>query len=1096
VLLLGCLAGVGAYDLARGAPRSAAAPSFLHEALGKPGATALVSEPTDGVVVRVESRGYSVSARHQGTVSLSSMNARGSWTRFEHGVSRRSGFGSETITVGGKRTEEFLSVARHHGLRTWGWRLRSTILVPRLTRDGSIAFNRAHARTELRIAPVRILNADGTAVTPRGAHWTLRRANGKSWWLELRLDDSRLALPYVIDPATDYPSPLYLSSATSSVSNSWRLVTTAPSGANSTTGTTPASGSTGYFQFRPGAQNSSSATPSSTPTGRGFVQDLAGGTGFASGSWSFSIETQIPSATFVPGSAVLAIGMWKGTVKNNGTFQSTQTILAPTDDPAAQNIRTAVGTATTTVTYPSIPAFSLASTERLYVEVWRKQVAGIASSTAANRQVNLVVNDAVSRIIHPPADDTTPSNAFSVVNASGGIYFTAPGAATGTVYYRGSAAGSFKLQDAATDTGSGVQQVVYPAVSKTGWTHAAETVTTGPAYQSATYSWTAGATSSPGAQAVVAQDRATNASSGSPITFTNDTTGPAGQSVALSSPTGWYTTPSIAWTSTDGTDSGSGLDVTSRVFQRDETTLTGTSCGTFPNTWTTTVTNPDTTVQNGRCYRYRLRESDRVGNQSASAASATAKVDTVAPDTTITAQPPNPSNSASPSFSFTSTESGSTFQCALDGGSFSACTSPKTFSSLADGSHNFSVKATDAAGNTDQSPASYTWTVNTTPPDTTITAQPANPTNSSSAAFSFTSTAPGSTFQCRLDAGAYAACSSPNTLSGLADGSHTFSVRATDTAGNTDPTPASFTWTVDTGPPETSITVHPSDPSNNPAPSFSFASTETGSTFECALDGAAFGGCTSPDGLSGLADGSHTFSVRATDAVGNTDPTPASFTWTVDTSPPDTTITTAPTDPSGASGSFSFTSSKAGSTAPGRRRARHRRRTTLWLMARTRSRFRRPMPRATPIRRLRATRGRSTRPRRTRRSPGSPPTRPTVARPPSRSSRRPRVRRSSASSMPARSRPVARPTRSAGSPTVRTRSPSAPPTRSATPIRRRRASPGRSTPARRTRRSPLIRAIRRTIPLPAFPSARRRPARRSNARWTVARSGPAPLPMR
>jgi len=272
------------------------------------------------------------------------------------------------------------------------------------------------------------------------------------------------------------------------------------SAANTTTGTTPASGSTGYFQFRPGTQNSSSATPSTSPTGRGFVQDLAGGTGFVAGSWSFSIKTQIPNATFVPGTAVLAIGMWKGTIKNNGTFQSTQTILAPTDDPAAQNIRTAVGTVTTTVTYPSIPAFSLASGERLYVEIWRKQVAGITSSTAADRQVNLIVNDGVSRIVHPAADDTTPSNAFSVVNASGGIYFTAPGGATGTVYYRGSAAGSFKLQDAATDSGSGVQQVVYPAVAKTGWTHAAETVTTGPAYQSATYSWTAGATSSPGAR--------------------------------------------------------------------------------------------------------------------------------------------------------------------------------------------------------------------------------------------------------------------------------------------------------------------------------------------------------------------------------------------------------------------------------------------------------------------------------------------------------------------------------------------------------------------------------------------------------------------
>jgi hypothetical protein len=89
----------------------------------------------------------------------------------------------------------------------------------------------------------------------------------------------------------------------------------------------------------------------------------------------------------------------------------------------------------------------------------------------------------------------------------------------------------------------------------------------------------------------------------------------------------------------------------------------------------------------------------------------TPPADTTAPDTSISSGPSGTTTSTSASLGFSSSESGSTFQCKLDSGAWGSCTSPKAYSGLAVGSHAFSVKATDAAGNTDATPATSNWTV-------------------------------------------------------------------------------------------------------------------------------------------------------------------------------------------------------------------------------------------------------------------------------------------------------------------------------------------------------------------------------------------------
>ena len=190
------------------------------------------------------------------------------------------------------------------------------------------------------------------------------------------------------------------------------------------------------------------------------------------------------------------------------------------------------------------------------------------------------------------------------------------------------------------------------------------------------------------------------------------------------------------------------------------------------------------------------------------------------------------------------------------------------------------------------------------PPNTSITAGPAggSTTTDSTPTFAFTSTEDDSTFECRVDGAAFAACPTPFTTATLSEGAHTFEVRATDGAGNTDTTPASRAFTVATGvdstPPDTAITGGPAATSttSDSTPTFTFTSTETGSTFECRLDAAAFAACATPFTTAALGDGSHTFRVRATDGAGNTDATPASVTFTVAATPPVPTVPTATCD--------------------------------------------------------------------------------------------------------------------------------------------------------------------------------------------------------
>ena len=342
---------------------------------------------------------------------------------------------------------------------------------------------------------------------------------------------------------------------------------------------------------------------------------------------------------------------------------------------------------------------------------------------------------------------------------------------------------------------------------------------------------------------------------------------------------------------------------------------------------------------------YRATDSPAAG-ESGSAATFTIAV--AAPS--ITSGPPTLTNQTSASFEFTG-EPDVTFSCKLEVGDFATCTSPANYTGLSDGAHTFAVRATDAASTVSEA-STHNWTVDTVAPNTTVSSSPPPATSSTSATFSFSSTEAGSSFSCSLDGAAFATCPSPPTYAGLAEGTHTFRVQATDAANNTDQSPALFTWTVDTtAPVAPTITSGPPTLTNQTSASFAFSHSEPGVTFSCKLDGGGFATCRT---YTGLSNGAHTFAVRATDAAGNIGAA-STYNWTVDTARPNTTITShPPLVTSNTSATFRFSSTKAQSTfecrldsRPPSRDAAHREPTTASLRAHTPSECGRPTRRAT-----------------------------------------------------------------------------------------------------------------------------------------------------
>ena len=280
---------------------------------------------------------------------------------------------------------------------------------------------------------------------------------------------------------------------------------------------------------------------------------------------------------------------------------------------------------------------------------------------------------------------------------------------------------------------------------------------------------------------------------------------------------------------------------------------------------------------------------DSSGTAGASV-STTFTVDTVAPTVTWTSVPPAQSASSSVAAAFSVDDPDATTWCSLDGGPTSACSSPLSFTGLPDGTHSLTVFPLDEVGNVGAT-ISTTFTTDTTGPTLTLTSVPAATIATSSASVAFTSDDGTATSWCSIDGGTATVCTSPVSLTGLADGSHTVDIHGVDPLGNVGATVHSA-FVVDTTAPVVTFTSVPSGVVPSKSVSIGFAIDDPTATATCSLNGGPAATCYSPVSFDNLANGNYTVDVQATDPVGNVGT--ASFSFSVNSTAPTVTVTSAP----------------------------------------------------------------------------------------------------------------------------------------------------------------------------------------------------------
>ncbi|HEY5059542.1 MAG TPA: hypothetical protein VII51_11060, partial [Gaiellaceae bacterium] len=614
-----------------------AIPIFVKKALGTRRPTVeLTHQLAAGTKATILPSGFEVSSS-AGALSLTQTDGgTAAWTGYANGTSRSTSYGREAIVIGAGKTagEQYLTVGKNDGLHKWKWQLDAGSLTPTLRPDGSVLVSPAHVVAGFSILPLTIFSTRGKNITPTGLGWGLEHDHG-SWYLTLSLDDSRLPAQYVIDPAVE----------------SLRAVASANNGGGATTlliakpaglavndlmiAQVTVRGGTGEFTCAPaatGAWTDVFTTNNGTTLQQVLYYKVATAADVAATNYTFTFDTT--SATCPSPAGVKASG---GIAAFYGIDDA-----APIDASSARANGSSGTITTNAITNGTtgnflVGAYGIADGEAVtqpagtptFTERWDVGSTGGGANSRTESELSTAVTTApgstgaknatagtaavnIGQLITLALDTVAPTNAVTVASVgAGSVYLNGT-----TLYYNGTSAGTFQLQDAVTETGSGVADVAFPALggTTTGWTHTTDTQTTpvgGPYVTTNNFAW-AGGTSSAPTEIVTATDNATNATP-TTLTFTNDSAGPG--AFALTAPSNGATIANGQAVSAAPTDGGSGIAQVEFRYCPGVTCsfASGTSIG-------IDTTSPYSVPWNGQpangTYTIVARATDNVGNMT------------------------------------------------------------------------------------------------------------------------------------------------------------------------------------------------------------------------------------------------------------------------------------------------------------------------------------------------------------------------------------------------------------------------------------------------------------------------------------------------